>query len=94
MFSYCLSVKVKISILPPPGTLAFILLMGVEQELGICLDIKLSQNDFARLCLGSRQRVNKIFREWTAIGILGMHRDRYLILDTAALQREIVTEES
>lgn len=74
--------------------LDLILHHGVEQELGICLDIKLSQNDFARLCLGSRQRVNKIFREWTAIGILGMHRDRYLILDTAALQREIVTEES
>jgi CRP/FNR family transcriptional regulator, cyclic AMP receptor protein len=74
--------------------LDLILHHGVEQELGICLDIKLSQNDFARLCLGSRQRVNKVFREWTEMGILGMHCDRYLIYDTAALQREIVTEES
>jgi|TARA_B110000914_G_scaffold74382_1_gene65396 CRP/FNR family cyclic AMP-dependent transcriptional regulator len=74
--------------------LDLILRHGVKQDRAICLDIKLSQNDFARLCLGSRQRVNKIFREWTEKGILGMQSDRYLIYDTSALQREITAEES
>ncbi len=40
------------------------------------------------------QRVNKIFREWTEKGILGMQSDRYLIYDMSALQRELTVEES
>ncbi|MBC8381050.1 MAG: helix-turn-helix domain-containing protein [Pseudomonadales bacterium] len=67
---------------------------GVKQNRAICIDIELSQDDFARLCLGSWQRVNKIFREWTEKGILGMQSDRYLIYDMSALQRELTVEES
>ena len=52
-------------------------------------------NDFSpQYCLGSLQRVNKIFREWTEKGILGMQSDRDLIYDTSALQRELTVEES
>ena len=52
-------------------------------------------NDFSpQYCLGSLQRVNKIFREWTEKGILGMQSDRYLIYDMSALQRELTVEES
>ncbi|MDE0875248.1 MAG: hypothetical protein OSA80_01305 [Porticoccaceae bacterium] len=52
-------------------------------------------NDFSpQYCLGSLQRVNKIFREWTEKGILGMQSDCYLIYDTSALQRELTVEES
>ena len=52
-------------------------------------------NDFSpQYCLGSLQRVNKIFREWTEKGLLGMQSDRYLIYDTSALQRELTVEES
>ena len=67
---------------------------GVKQNMAICIDIELSQDDCARLCLGSWQRVNKIFREWTEKGILGMQSDRYLIYDMSALQRELTVEES
>ena len=53
------------------------------------LDIKVSQNDFARLALGSRQRVNKIFRDWTARGIVESRQDHIFIPDLAALEQEI-----
>lgn len=66
---------------------------GVTTDEGTYLDVQLSQNDFARLCLGSRQRINKIFRQWTEQGILEMQADRYMIFDVAALQREISLEE-
>lgn len=66
---------------------------GVISEVGTYLDVQLSQNDFARLCLGSRQRINKIFREWTEQGILAKQADRYMIFDVDALQHEISLEE-
>ena len=34
---------------------------GVPCDEGDLLDVHLSQSDFARLCLGSRQRINKFF---------------------------------
>ena len=43
---------------------------GVPCDEGDLLDVHLSQSDFARLCLGSLQRINKIFREWTGRGVL------------------------
>ena len=62
---------------------------GQEMEDGILLDIKVSQNDFARLALGSRQRVNKIFRDWTSRGLVGTRDDHLLIHDPERLQQEI-----
>jgi CRP/FNR family cyclic AMP-dependent transcriptional regulator len=66
---------------------------GVVVDNGVRLAIKLSQNDFASLCLGSRQRVNKIFREWTEQGILAMQGDYYVIFDLDALKAEINVQE-
>jgi CRP-like cAMP-binding protein len=62
---------------------------GEKVDDGILLDIKVSQNDFARLALGSRQRVNKIFREWTARGLVDVRDDRLLIRDIQGLEQEI-----
>ena len=62
---------------------------GISRDGGVLLDVQLTQNDFARLCLGSRQRVNKIFREWTEQGVLRMHRDKYILLDLRALEHEV-----
>jgi len=61
---------------------------GEVTDDGTYLNVKLSQNDFARLSLGSRQRINKIFREWNEKGIVLMRTDRYFIPDLAALERE------
>lgn len=52
---------------------------GVPVEDGVMIDIKVSQNEFARLALGSRQRVNKIFRDWSARGIV-LSRDDHLVV--------------
>ena len=41
------------------------------------------------LCLGSRQRVNKIFREWTEQEILTLQGDHYVIYDLNWLKVEI-----
>ena len=62
---------------------------GTERDDGICLGIKLSQNDFASLCLGSRQRVNKIFRDWTEQDILALQGGYYVIYDLNRLKEEI-----
>ena len=62
---------------------------GETVDDGILLDIKVSQNDFARLALGSRQRVNKIFREWNARGLVEIRDDRLLIRDIQGLEEEI-----
>ena len=56
---------------------------------GVQLDVKVSQNDFARLALGSRQRVNKIFREWSSTGLVITRDDRLLIRDVDELEQEI-----
>ena len=62
---------------------------GEPVDGGLLLDIKVSQNDFARLALGSRQRVNKIFRDWTARGIVESRQDHIFIPDKSALEQEI-----
>ena len=56
---------------------------------GILLDVKLNQNDFARFSMGSRQSVNKIFREWYNSVIVVMHEQKYLIKDLKALRSEL-----
>jgi CRP-like cAMP-binding protein len=62
---------------------------GVQVEDGVLLDIKLSQNDFARLAMGSRQRVNKIFRQWSASGLVVIRKDHLLVRDPDELEQEI-----
>jgi CRP/FNR family cyclic AMP-dependent transcriptional regulator len=63
---------------------------GDPVEDGVLLDIKLSQNDFARLAMGSRQRVNRIFREWDRLGLVVMRDDHLLIKDLEGLKKEVV----
>ena len=62
---------------------------GQPTDEGLLLDIKVSQNDFARLALGSRQRVNKIFRDWTARGLVETRNDYLLIPQREQLEAEI-----
>ena len=62
---------------------------GISRDEGVLLDLQLTQNDFARLWPGSRQRVNKIFREWTEQGVLRMQRDSNILLDLPALEHEV-----
>jgi CRP-like cAMP-binding protein len=62
---------------------------GEVVEDGVLLDIKVSQNDFARLALGSRQRVNKIFRDWNNRGLVETRGDHLLIKDVDLLRQEI-----
>lgn len=63
---------------------------GERVDDGIRINIKLSQNDFARLSMGSRQRVNRIFREWDQQGLVESRDDHLLIRDVAGLEREMV----
>jgi CRP-like cAMP-binding protein len=63
---------------------------GHRVEDGVLLDIKLSQNDFARLAHGSRQRVNRIFRDWDRDGLVESRGEFLLIRDIDGLQAEMV----
>ena len=63
---------------------------GQAVDGGLLIDIKISQADFARLALGSRQRVNRIFREWTRRGLVATRDDHLLVRDIAALEQEVV----
>lgn len=69
--------------------LQFVREHGEPTSEGQLLNIKVSQNEFARLALGSRQRVNKIFRDWAERGIVLMHDDHLLVPDSKRLEREI-----
>lgn len=62
---------------------------SVPCEEGLILDMNLSQKDFARLILGSRQRINKIFREWDEEGIVIQKNGKYIITDVDYLEKEI-----
>lgn len=63
---------------------------GERVDGGVRLDIKLSQNDFARLSMGSRQRVNRIFREWDQQGLVESRDDHLVIRDIPGLEKEMV----
>lgn len=66
---------------------------GYATEEGIELDMKLSQQDFAKMSMGSRQRVNKIFREWQAGAIYEKRRGKYLIKDVDALRAQTLSKD-
>jgi len=63
---------------------------GQSVDEGVLIDIKISQNDFARLAMGSRQRVNRVFREWHKQGLVETRGDHLLIRDIEGLQKEVV----
>jgi CRP-like cAMP-binding protein len=63
---------------------------GHRVDEGVLLDISLSQNDFARLAMGSRQRVNRIFRDWDKQGLVESRGEFLLIKDVQGLQEEMV----
>ena len=62
---------------------------GREVNDGVLLDMKVSQNDFARLAMGSRQRVNRIFRDWDRRGLVVSQGDRLLVTDPSQLEQEV-----
>ena len=59
-------------------------------EDGVLIDIRVSQNDFARLSMGSRQRVNRIFREWEKSGLVEHRDDLLWVRDMDTLEKEVV----
>ena len=62
---------------------------GQKIEEGLLIDIKVSQNDFARLAMGSRQRVNRIFRDWDKRGLVEMRGDFLLIKNLDLFEQEL-----
>ena len=66
---------------------------GQESEAGVTLDVELSQNDLAKLSLGSRQRINKILSEWRERGVIELEGHRYIVRDQAALVAETKLKE-
>ncbi len=62
---------------------------GVAEESGTRIDIKLTQNDLARLSLGSRQRVNKVLRAFTEQGLIETRDDRVVVRDRDGLAAEV-----
>ncbi|WP_146004198.1 Crp/Fnr family transcriptional regulator [Halioglobus japonicus] len=62
---------------------------GVAQDEGVLVEIKVSQNDFARLALGSRQRVNRVFRDWVSRGLIEHRGDHVWVRDLDELEAEI-----
>jgi len=63
--------------------------LGQPHELGVCIPKKMSQTDMARLCLGSRQRVNKILREWASRDLVINDGEFYVIRDFDRLADEV-----
>jgi CRP/FNR family cyclic AMP-dependent transcriptional regulator len=62
---------------------------GQQIEEGMLIDIKVSQNDFARLAMGSRQRVNRIFRDWDKRGLVELRGDFLLIRNFELFEQEL-----
>ena len=67
---------------------------GEISEQGVVLDMHMSQLDFARMSMGSRQRINKILRDWVKRGVIAKQGDKYVILDVDALRQELELDES
>ncbi|MBT8114531.1 MAG: Crp/Fnr family transcriptional regulator [Arenicella sp.] len=65
---------------------------GEANAAGVELDVHMSQLDFARMSMGSRQRINKIFRDWVKLGVVEKQGDKYVIKDIPALQKELELE--
>jgi CRP-like cAMP-binding protein len=61
---------------------------SVKENGGVYLDIDFTQQDLARLVFGSRQRVNKIFKHWSEIGLVVSKSKRYFIPNIKHLEKE------
>lgn len=59
---------------------------GVTTPHGVKLELHLSQETLGRLIGSTRQRVNQIFHEWEAAGIIEQQYGRILLLDTVRLE--------
>jgi CRP-like cAMP-binding protein len=66
--------------------LHLIQMFGEQSDEGIVLPLKFSQSDFARMSGGSRQRVNKVFRQWAEDGVVTKKGRNYIVHDIAALE--------
>lgn len=62
---------------------------GEQGEDGMLLPLKFSQAEFARMSGGSRQRVNKVFRQWSEAGIVTKQGRNYVVHNVAALEMQI-----
>ena len=60
----------------------------IDHEAGVLIKKKISQQELADLTMGSRQRINKIIKEWERAGILIMQGQQYLIKDVSALKEK------
>lgn len=67
---------------------------GATTSEGVEVKMRLNQTDFANMTMGSRQRVNKIFREWVADRILERRGDYYVVRDMDALMNAFIVEEN
>ncbi len=77
------------------GRLLFLLKHhGVPHKDGIALNLKVNQMDFAHMSMGSRQRVNKAFREWVRAGVIDKQRNNYIVKDVEALKQATELEGS
>ncbi len=68
-------------------------LFGQEVKDGIVLPLQFSQSDFARMSGGSRQRINKIFRQWANDGIVTKKGRHYIVHDIDALRAALQINE-
>jgi len=59
---------------------------GIQTDEGILIDKKMTQQELAELARGSRQRVNKIVKEFEDEGILILTGQKYLIKNMLALK--------
>ena len=59
----------------------------------ILINKKMSQQELADLTMGSRQRINKILKEWERDGIIEMQGKQYLVKNMAALRNKVQTKE-
>jgi CRP/FNR family cyclic AMP-dependent transcriptional regulator len=59
-----------------------------SEKAGVLIKKKISQQELAELTMGSRQRVNKIIKEWERAGILMMKGQQYLIKSIVALKEK------
>jgi len=62
---------------------------GEPVEDGVLINIRVSQNDIASLAGGSRQRINRVFRDWEERGLLERRGDYLLIRSMDAFQQEL-----
>ena len=64
-------------------------LFGEPIDDGILLPMEFSQTDFAKMSGGSRQRVNKIFKDWSVQGILSKRDKLYILHQPSILAAEL-----